>query len=99
VLSVLKNPVYAGAYAYGRSQTTTRLQARQKIVRQVRRRREEWPVLILDHHEGYIGWDVYQRNQLVMAHNDNARSGAVRGSVRRGEALLAGLLHRGHCGA
>lgn len=99
VLSVLKNPVYAGAYAYGRSQTTTRLQAGQKIVRQVRRRREEWSVLILDHHEGYIGWDVYQSNQLVIAHNDNARSGAVRGSIRRGEALLAGLLRCGHCGA
>jgi len=99
VLSVLKNPVYAGAYAYGRSQTTTRLQAGQKIVRQVRRRREEWSVLILDHHEGYIGWDVYQRNQLVIAHNDNARSGAVRGSMRRGEALLAGLLRCGQCGA
>src|SRR6266478_2534897 len=99
VLSVLKNPVYAGAYAYGRSQTTTRLQAGQKIVRQVRRRREEWSVLILDHHEGYIGWDVYQSNQLVIAHNDNARSGAVRGSIRRGEALLAGVLRCGHCGA
>lgn len=99
VLSVLKNPVYAGAYTYGRSQTTTRLQAGQKVVRQVRRRREEWSVLILDHHEGYIGWDVYQSNQLVIAHNDNARSGAVRGSVRRGEALLAGVLRCGHCGA
>ncbi len=99
VLSVLKNPVYAGAYAYGRSQTTTRLQAGQKIVRQVRRRREEWSVLILDHHEGYIGWDVYQSNQLVIAHNDNARSGAVRGSIRHGEALLAGMLRCGHCGA
>lgn len=99
VLSVLKNPVYAGAYAYGRTQTTTRLQAGQKIVRQVRRRREEWSVLIPDHHEGYIGWEVYQSNQLVIAHNDNARSGAVRGSMRRGEALLAGVLRCGHCGA
>ncbi len=99
VLSVLKNPVYAGAYTYGRSKTTMRLEAGQKVVRQVRRRPEDWLVLIQDHHEGYIGWDVYQRNQTMIAHNENARGGAVRGSVTRGGALLAGLLRCGHCGA
>ena len=100
VHSVLTNPIYAGAYAYGRSKTVARLEAGQKrVVRQVRRRREEWTVLILDHHEGYIDWDVYQSNQTMIAHNDNARGGAVRGSVKQGEALLAGLLRCGHCGA
>src|SRR2546426_8152767 len=97
VLSVLKNPVYAGAYAYGRSQTTTRLEGGQKVVRQLRRRREEWSVLIRDHHEGYIPWDVYQSNQTVMAHNDNARSRAVRGSVKHGGAPLRRALRRGAC--
>jgi DNA invertase Pin-like site-specific DNA recombinase len=100
VLSVLKNPVYAGAYVYGRSKTTVRLDAGQKQVRrQVQRRRDDWAVLILDHHEGYIDWEVYQSNQTMIAHNDNARGSAVRGSVKRGEALLAGLLCCGHCGA
>src|SRR3989442_3350207 len=99
VLSVLQNPVYAGVYAYGRTKTTVRLEGGQKQVRQVRRRREEWPVLLLDHHEGYIDWDVYQSNQTMIAHNENARGGAVRGSIRRGGALLAGLLRCGHCGA
>jgi len=99
VHSVLKNPIYAGAYTYGRSKTMTRLEAGQKRVRQVRRRREDWTVLIMDHHEGYIDWKVYQSNQTMIAHNDNARGGAVRGSVKHGEALLAGLLRCGHCGA
>src|ERR1039457_4266494 len=100
VLSVLKNPVYAGVYAYGRSKTTVRLDAGQKQVRrQVRRCREDWAVLILDHHEGYIDWDVYQSNQTMIAHNDNARGNAVRGPIKHGEALLAGLLRCGHCGA
>jgi len=100
VHSVLKNPIYAGAYTYGRSKTTTRLEAGQKrVLRQVRRRREDWTVLIMDHHEGYIDWEVYQSNQTMIAHNDNARGGAVRGSVKHGEALLAGLLRCGHCGA
>jgi len=100
VLSVLKNPAYAGAYAYGRSKTMVRLENGQKLVRrQRRRRREDWAVLILDHHEGYIDWDSYQSNQTMIANNDNARGAAVRGSVKHGEALLAGLLRCGHCGA
>lgn len=99
VLSILKNPVYAGAYAYGRKKTITRLEAGQKVQRQVKRRREDWAVLILDHHESYIDWDVYQSNQAMIAHNENANSRAVRGAVRHGEALLAGLLRCGHCGA
>ena len=100
VHSVLKNPVYAGAYTYGRSKTIVGLEAGQKLVRrQVQRRREDWVVLIMDHHESYIEWDVYQSNQTMIAHNDNARSGAGRGSIKHGEALLAGLLRCGHCGA
>src|SRR6266446_3088861 len=100
VLSVLKNPAYAGAYAYGRSKTIVRLEDGQKRVRrQAQRRREDWAVLIMDHHESYIDWDVYQSNQTMIAHNDNARSNAVRGSVKHGGALLAGLLRCGHCGA
>lgn len=100
VLSVLKNPVYAGAYAYGRSKTTVRLEDGQKRVsRRMQRRREDWSVLITDHHEGYIDWDAYQSNQTMIAHNDNARGAAVRGPVKQGGALLAGLLRCGHCGA
>lgn len=99
VLSVLKNPLYAGAYTYGRSKTVVRLDRQRRISQRVRRRRDEWAVLIPDHHEGYIGWEVYQRNQAWIAENDNARGGAVRGSVKGGGALLAGLLRCGHCGA
>lgn len=100
VLSVLKNPIYAGAYAYGRSKTIVRLENGQKQVRRQRQpHREDWTVLILDHHESYIDWDSYQSNQTMIANNDNARGAAVRGSVKRGEALLAGLLRCGHCGA
>jgi len=100
VHSVLKNPIYAGAYTYGRTKATTRLEAGQKrVFRQKKNRREDWTVLIMDHHEGYIDWDVYQSNQTMIAHNENARGGAVRGPIKHGEALLAGLLRCGHCGA
>ena len=100
VLSVLKNPIYAGAYAYGRSKTLVNIEAGQKRVRrQAQPRREDWAVLIKDHHESYIDWDLYESNQSMIAHNDNARGNAVRGSIKHGEALLAGLLRCGHCGA
>src|SRR5947207_9818286 len=100
VLSVLKNPIYAGAYAYGQSKTMVRLEGGQKLVRRQRqRRREDWKVLIRDHHEGYIDWVVYESNQAMIAQNDNAKGSAVRGAIKQGEALLAGLLRCGHCGA
>ena len=97
---VLTNPIYAGAYAYGRPKTVKRVEGKEKrVLRQVRRRREEWTVLILDHDEGYIDWDVYQSNRIMIAHNESARGGAVRGPVKHGEALRAGPLRCGHCGA
>jgi hypothetical protein len=55
--------------------------------------------LILNHHEGYIDWDVFENNQKVIMDNDNARGGVVRGAIKNGDALLAGLLRCGHCGA
>jgi excisionase family DNA binding protein len=99
LLSLLKNPIYAGAYAYGRSRATVRLeQGRKRIVRR-KYQREQWAVFIPDHHEGYISWDVYQNNQALLANNANAKGDIVRGSVKRGGALLSGILRCGHCGA
>ncbi len=93
VLSVLKNPLYAGVYAYGRSKTIVRFEEGQRrVARRVRRRRDEWSVLIPDHHEGYIGWEMYQRNQALIADNDNARGGAGIDQRRWGAAGGAAAL-------
>jgi excisionase family DNA binding protein len=100
LLSLLQNPVYAGVYAYGRTKTSVRIEQRHKrVVHTTLRRPEDWAVLIVDHHEGYIDWDVYQGNQALIAHNTNGKGAAVRGSVKRGGALLSGLLRCGHCAA
>ncbi len=99
VHKTLTNPIYAGAYAHGRTESRTRIEAgRKQIARGCRRAQTEWDVLILDHHEGYISWDEYQANQAMIAENANGKGALVRGSVRRGEALLPGLLRCGHCG-
>jgi len=100
LLSLLQNPTYAGAYAYGRSKSSVRLEQRRKrVVQTYHRQPEDWSVLIQDRHEGYIDWETYCSNQKTMAHNTNSRGSTVRGSVRSGEALLSGLLRCGHCGA
>lgn len=99
LLSLLQNPVYAGVYAYGRTRTQVQLvQGRKQVSRIKRRAPAEWRVLIPEHHDGYIGWDEYQRIQTLLAHNAVARGEAVRGAVRSGQALLVGLLRCGHCG-
>jgi len=99
LLSLLKNPMYAGAYAYGRTKATVRLERGHKRIVRTKQKREDWQVLIIDHHDGYISWDEYQSNQALIANNANGKGAMVLGSVKRGGALLSGLLRCGHCGA
>ncbi len=95
----LTNPVYAGTYAWGRTATQTRIEdGRKRVRRGASKPLAEWDVLLADHHEGYITWDEYQANQAIIAQNANCKGAMVRGAVRRGEALLPGLLRCGHCG-
>jgi DNA invertase Pin-like site-specific DNA recombinase len=100
VHNILTNPMYAGAYVFGRTGSRVSVEAGRKCVqRGLRRAPSEWDVLLRDRHEGYISWDEFERNQRVIADNANRMGiGAVRGAVRRGELLLAGLLRCGHCG-
>ena len=58
---------------------------------------EAWEVLLKDHHEGYIDWAEFERNQTQLAANAYGRVGGVK-SGRGGRALLAGLLTCGRCG-
>jgi len=98
VISVLKNPFYAGAYAYGKSEKRTEL-----VDGHVRKSYghgkplEQCEVLLKDHHEGYIEWTEFDRNQALLAANAFGRAGGVK-SGRGGRALLAGLLICGRCG-
>ena len=99
ILNILNNPIYAGAYAYGRTKREIEFQDGQKRLKKgIRKEQEDWDVLILEHHEGYITWDEYQNNQKTLVENSNKKRPLVKGSVRGGEALLGGLLRCGHCG-
>lgn len=99
IARVLDNPVYAGAYAYGK----TRLQ---RVVapngtlsqRKVRLPRDQWRVLLPNHHSGYIDWDTFEANRARIGANRRPRRHTAGGSVREGSALLQGLALCGHCG-
>ena len=98
VISVLKNPFYAGAYAYGKSEKRTVLvdgHARKSYGHH--KPLEQCEVLLKDHHEGYIEWTEFERNQALLAANTYGKVGGVK-SGRGGRALLAGLLTCGRCG-
>jgi excisionase family DNA binding protein len=96
---LLTNPIYAGAYVFGRTGSQIRLEGGRKLItRSVRRPQKEWEVLIRDHHDGYISWDDYEHNQRTINGNANMKGEMVPGSVRNGGGLLVGLLRCGHCG-
>jgi hypothetical protein len=100
VHNILTNPIYAGAYAFGRTTSRVSIEnGRKRVRRGVHQPMAEWSVLIKDHHEAYITWDEFERNLRVIANNATGMSSTtVRGAVRRGELLLPGLLRCGHCG-
>lgn len=96
---MLTNPVYAGAYAFGRRTARVTIEnGRKRIVRSMQRDWRSWEILIRDHHEGYIAWSEFERNQQLIADNTNGKRFMSRGAVRSGEALLPGLLRCGRCG-
>ena len=98
ICGMLSNPTYAGAYAFGKTCVHTQLlHGRTKRTQGHAKPRSEWMVLIRDHHAGYISWEEYERNQMVIAENAHSKSGFGRKSARGGRGLLGGLLRCGRC--
>ena len=95
--SMLKHPVYAGAYSWGRRRTDPRrkLPGRPATGR-VTVPPEHCAVLIKDRCPAYITWDrfVAIRNRLQQ---NRARSDTW-GAARDGPSLLAGMVVCGQCG-
>ena len=100
ISAILHNPIYAGAYVWGRRRTEVRweegaLKRRQGPASTI----EEAKVFLKDHHEGYIDWSTYEENQLLIKRNDfRGPPDETAGVARSGKGLLAGLMRCGHCG-
>jgi len=99
VMQILHNPLYAGAYAFGRKAQRTQItDGRARKVSGLTKPREEWNVLLHDHHPGYISWQEYDDNQKLLLENAHMKKNCARKSVRGGRALLTGLMRCGRCG-
>jgi DNA invertase Pin-like site-specific DNA recombinase len=99
VIQILHNPLYAGAYAYGRrAQRTKIVDGRARKVSGFDKPRDEWNVLLLDSHPGYIAWQEYEDNQKLLLENAHMKKNCARKSARGGRALLTGLMRCGRCG-
>lgn len=96
---VLTNPVYAGAYAYGKTRQERYLDQAGRLRKRIRRLpRSEWAVLIHDHHKGFIDWKTYEMNQRRIAKNTRPLPHQAGGAIREGSALLQGIATCGRCG-
>lgn len=96
--SMLHNPIYAGAYAYGRHENRLGLVDGQKRRRSRKLPQEEWKVCLRDRHPAYITWDELMANQDKLHQNRTNLKAHQRGAAREGTALLQGLALCGRCG-
>jgi len=100
IRQVLKNPCYAGALAYGRTEAKVAVEdgrARKSSTR-LRKSQEKWKVLLLDNHDGYITWQEFQENLSMLQSNAVSREPNADAVAKQGTALLGGLLRCSHCG-
>jgi DNA invertase Pin-like site-specific DNA recombinase len=94
---MLRNPFYAGAYAYGRCPVnpTRRTPGKAKAGRRTAPP-DEWVCLLRDKVPAYISWDQYEENRRRLAANDRGRGSKV--ATGRAPTLLNGIVRCGHCG-
>jgi DNA invertase Pin-like site-specific DNA recombinase len=100
VLQMLKNPSYAGVYAFGRYQSKKSITHNGDVQsRSVKMPMDEWKVKIMEHHEGYISWETFLNNQEILKKNQtNSEETIMSSAAREGKAILQGLLLCGNCG-
>jgi hypothetical protein len=97
---ILTNPIYAGAYVYGKTTQERYLDEQGNLRKRTRKLPVgKWSVLIHNHHKGYIDWQTYESNQARIdsnTHPEPHQPGT--GALREGAALLQGLAVCGNCG-
>ena len=93
---ILRNPVYAGAYVFGRRRTRQVVHPDGSVHSSTTELpRDQWEVLIPDHHRGYISFAQYLANEAKLAAN---RTNAGARPPREGTALCQGIVFCGACG-
>jgi DNA invertase Pin-like site-specific DNA recombinase len=99
VVQILHNPIYAGAYAFGRTEARTRVvDGRAVKTSGHHRAMADWNVLIRDNHEGYISCERFEENKRMLAENAHMKRRMTRKAGRGGRALLTGMVRCARCG-
>jgi DNA invertase Pin-like site-specific DNA recombinase len=93
---MLSNPIYGGAYGYGKTERTIRYEEGEPRTSSRRRPREDWLAFIPHAHEGYVSWEEFDRIRHTMA--ATTRAWHHTGAATRGPGLVTGLLRCRRCG-
>jgi len=92
----ITNPIYAGAYVYGRRKKKT---AEKSRARYAPVPRSQWHVCLRDRHPAYISWDTFVTMEAMLHDNYSEYDrNKTRGVPREGAALLHGIMYCGQCG-
>lgn len=95
-LQLLANPSYAGAYVFGRYRSRRAVDPDGTIrLKTAELPREQWQVLIRDHHPAYLTWESFLSNIKRLVANCTSQGARP---VREGSALLQGIVLCGGCG-
>jgi DNA invertase Pin-like site-specific DNA recombinase len=98
VIELLRHPIYAGAYVFGRTGQRVQLKGgRAHKTNGHAKPMQAWNVLIREHHPGYITWTEFEENQRMLEENAYMKKRMARKSARGGRALLTGLVRCGRC--
>ena len=93
---MIENPVYGGAYAYGKTAVAAGYNADGVSVKIRRKARNEWLALMPNAHEGYVSWERFEAIRTMVS--SNVPTGRHHGAPKHGDALLAGLIRCKRCG-
>ncbi len=93
---MVENPIYGGAYAYGRTAVAGGYGGSSAGVKIRRKARSEWLALMPGAHEGYVSWERFEAIRSMVS--SNIPTSRHHGAPKHGEALLAGLIRCRRCG-
>jgi DNA invertase Pin-like site-specific DNA recombinase len=93
---MIENPIYGGAYAYGKTAVASGYGADGVSVKTRRKARTEWLALMPNAHEGYVSWEKAEAIRTMVS--SNVPTSRHHGAPKHGDALLAGLIRCKRCG-
>jgi hypothetical protein len=93
---MIENPIYGGAYAYGKTAVAVGYGINGANAKMRRKARSDWLALMPNTHEGYVSWEKAEAIRTMV--NNNLATSRHHGAPKHGDALLAGMIRCRRCG-